>query len=80
MSTLTPPISLEKPENQARVDYIQDYASSKLKSSKKVHHNEISFFRSRLQLSTRVLRAHGRTLERSWCSTDVREVKRIPTD
>ena len=28
MSTLTPPISLEKPENQARVDYIQDYASS----------------------------------------------------
>lgn len=27
MSTLTPPISLEKPENQARVDYIQDYAS-----------------------------------------------------
>lgn len=29
MSTLTPPISLEKPENQARVDYIQDYASSK---------------------------------------------------
>lgn len=30
MSTLTPPISLEKPENQARVDYIQDYASSKL--------------------------------------------------
>jgi len=30
MSTLTPPISLEKPENQARVDYIQDYASSML--------------------------------------------------
>ena len=28
MSTLTPPISLEKPENQARVDYIQDFASS----------------------------------------------------
>lgn len=27
MSTLTPPISLEKPENQARVDYIQDVAS-----------------------------------------------------
>uniref|UniRef100_A0A182RSW4 Guanine nucleotide-binding protein G(s) subunit alpha n=1 Tax=Anopheles funestus TaxID=62324 RepID=A0A182RSW4_ANOFN len=27
MSTLTPPIQLEKPENQARVDYIQDYAS-----------------------------------------------------
>lgn len=29
MSTLTPPITLEKPDNQARVDYIQDYASSK---------------------------------------------------
>ncbi|KAK6618692.1 hypothetical protein RUM43_013083 [Polyplax serrata] len=28
MSTLTPPISLEHPENQARVDYIQDVASS----------------------------------------------------
>lgn len=27
MSTLTPPIPLEKPDNQARVDYIQDYAS-----------------------------------------------------
>jgi guanine nucleotide-binding protein G(s) subunit alpha len=33
MSTLTPPISLEKPENQARVDYIQDYASSELLNS-----------------------------------------------
>jgi len=31
MSTLTPPIPLEKPENQARVDYIQDYASSKFR-------------------------------------------------
>jgi hypothetical protein len=29
MSTLTPPIQLEKPENQVRVDYIQDYASGK---------------------------------------------------
>lgn len=28
MSTLTPPIQLEKPENQVRVDYIQDVASS----------------------------------------------------
>lgn len=28
MSTLTPPIPLEKPENQVRVDYIQDVASS----------------------------------------------------
>lgn len=27
MSTLTPPIPLEKPENKARVDYIQDVAS-----------------------------------------------------
>lgn len=27
MSTLNPPIALERPENQARVDYIQDYAS-----------------------------------------------------
>lgn len=27
MSTLNPPIALEKPDNQARVDYIQDYAS-----------------------------------------------------
>lgn len=27
MSTLNPPIPLEKPDNQARVDYIQDYAS-----------------------------------------------------
>lgn len=27
MSTLNPPIALEKPENQVRVDYIQDYAS-----------------------------------------------------
>lgn len=27
MSTLSPPVALEKPENQARVDYIQDYAS-----------------------------------------------------
>lgn len=30
MSTLNPPIALEKPENQARVDYIQDYASGNL--------------------------------------------------
>jgi hypothetical protein len=30
MSTLTPPIQLEKPDNQVRVDYIQDYASGKL--------------------------------------------------
>jgi hypothetical protein len=29
MSTLSPPVALEKPENQARVDYIQDYASGK---------------------------------------------------
>lgn len=29
MSTLTPPVQLEHPENQFRVDYIQDYASSK---------------------------------------------------
>lgn len=29
MSTLNPPITLEKPDNQARVDYIQDYASGK---------------------------------------------------
>lgn len=29
MSTLNPPIALEKPDNQARVDYIQDYASGK---------------------------------------------------
>ena len=36
MSTLTPPISLEKPENQARVDYIQDYASSKYSNLLKV--------------------------------------------
>lgn len=28
MSTLTPPIALEHPENQFRVDYIQDVASS----------------------------------------------------
>lgn len=28
MSTLTPPIQLEKPDNQVRVDYIQDVASS----------------------------------------------------
>ncbi|XP_055706111.1 guanine nucleotide-binding protein G(s) subunit alpha isoform X1 [Phlebotomus papatasi] len=28
MSTLNPPIQLEKPENQARVDYIQDVASN----------------------------------------------------
>lgn len=27
MSTLTPPIPLEKPDNQVRMDYIQDYAS-----------------------------------------------------
>lgn len=32
MSTLNPPISLEKPENQVRVDYIQDYASGMIKS------------------------------------------------
>lgn len=31
MSTLNPPITLEKPENQVRVDYIQDYASGKFK-------------------------------------------------
>lgn len=29
MSTLNPPIALERPENQVRVDYIQDYASGK---------------------------------------------------
>lgn len=28
MSTLTPPVPLEKPENQPRVDWIQDYASA----------------------------------------------------
>ena len=27
MSTLTPPVALEHPENQFRVDYIQDVAS-----------------------------------------------------
>lgn len=27
MSTLTPPVQLERPENQARVDWIQDCAS-----------------------------------------------------
>lgn len=27
MSTLTPPVSLENPANQFRVDYIQDVAS-----------------------------------------------------
>lgn len=37
MSTLTPPISLEKPENQARVDYIQDYASSMMMKKKILH-------------------------------------------
>lgn len=31
MSTLNPPIPLEKSDNQARVDYIQDYASGILK-------------------------------------------------
>lgn len=33
MSTLSPPVALEKPENQARVDYIQDYASGELLQS-----------------------------------------------
>lgn len=33
MSTLTPPVQLEHPENQFRVDYIQDYASSKFELS-----------------------------------------------
>lgn len=28
MSTLTPPVPLQKPENQPRVDWIQDYASA----------------------------------------------------
>lgn len=28
MSTLTPPVQLENPANQFRVDYIQDVASS----------------------------------------------------
>lgn len=27
MSTLSPPVQLEKPENQARVDWIQDVAT-----------------------------------------------------
>lgn len=27
MSTLSPPVQLEKPENQARVDWIQDCAT-----------------------------------------------------
>lgn len=30
MSTLNPPVSLEKKDNEARVEYIQDYASSKI--------------------------------------------------
>lgn len=34
MSTLNPPIALEKPDNQARVDYIQDYASGKRKPNR----------------------------------------------
>jgi len=29
MSTLNPPVALEKKENEPRVEYIQDYASSK---------------------------------------------------
>lgn len=33
MSTLNPPIALEKPDNQARVDYIQDYASGNVDSN-----------------------------------------------
>lgn len=35
MSTLSPPVALEKPENQARVDYIQDYASGEWMHKKK---------------------------------------------
>ncbi|KFB49951.1 AGAP012095-PA-like protein [Anopheles sinensis] len=41
MSTLTPPIQLEKPENQARVDYIQDYASGKGRSGFYEHTEEL---------------------------------------
>lgn len=33
MSTLSPPVALEKPENQARVDYIQDYASGEISTN-----------------------------------------------
>lgn len=70
MSTLNPPIALEKPENQVRVDYIQDYASGKIidsielaidfPSTPNIQINCFLFSwfilnRARLQLSTRVL-------------------------
>lgn len=40
----------------------------------------LSYFRSWLQLSTRVLWTHGGALERSWCSANLREIKRVSTD
>lgn len=42
--------------------------------------NAFPSFRSRLQLSTRVLRAHGGALERSRGSADLWAIKRVPTD
>lgn len=71
MSTLNPPIALEKPDNQARVDYIQDYASGELNRKRKVLEIFANFsFLLSLQvpiLTThqnfmKILRNYGRTV------------------
>jgi hypothetical protein len=87
MSTLSPPVALEKPENQARVDYIQDYASGKNLILFWVFPKNLSikillflfYFRPWFQLSTRVLWAYRRAVERSRCSTDIWKIKWIST-
>lgn len=83
MSTLSPPVALEKPENQARVDYIQDYASGRFFSTFPIstirYRMYSQLFRPWFQLSTRVLWAYRRAVERSRCSTDIWKIKWIPT-
>lgn len=71
MSTLNPPIALEKPDNQARVDYIQDYASGKQIVDKHRNDTELNTFFFNVQqvqiLTThqnfmKILRNYGMTV------------------
>lgn len=84
MSTLTPPIPLEHPENQARVDYIQDVASShdfdyppvSVKLCKFCGFLSLKWYVCWLFLG--ILRAHRNPMEGQRCSNMFWKVKRIP--
>jgi hypothetical protein len=53
MSTLTPPVSLENPANQFRVDYIQDVASQQDFDYPSVSSHSVSFASIPSHLSSR---------------------------